>query len=56
MGVFYAENGLIGPLYPEWLLRTLNVLIGLFLQIGLMANIAKSKTMMCQTGTIKLGV
>ena len=34
MGVFYAENGLIGPLYPEWILRTLNVLIGLFYKLA----------------------
>ena len=47
MGVFYADYGLIGSCDPEWIQWSLNVIIGLFLQIGLMSNVAKYKTMMC---------
>ena len=54
--VFYADNGLIGSRYPKWLQGGLNVLIGPFLRIGLMENVAKSKTMTCHTGEIWLGM
>ena len=56
MGVFYVYNFIVGLRDPEWLQGDLNVLIGLFLRIGLMANIAKSKTMMCQPGMIRSGI
>ena len=52
--VLYADNGLIGLHYLEWLQGGINVLIGPFLWIGLMDNIAKSKTMTCQPGAIWL--
>ena len=54
MGVFYTDDGLIGSQDPECLQGALNVLISLLRWIGLMANVAKSKTMTCQTGTILL--
>ena len=47
LGVLYMDHGLLGLRYPEWLQGALNVLIGLFLWIGLAANVAKSKTMTC---------
>ena len=56
MGVFYVYNFIVGLRDPEWLQGDLNVLIGLFLRIGLMANIDKSKTMMCQPGMIRSGI
>ena len=52
--VFYEDDGIIGYQDLEWLHGALNVLIGLFRRIGLMDNVAKSKMMMCQTGTIRL--
>ena len=39
--LFYVENGLLGSRDPKWLQGYLNVLIGLFRQIGLTANVAK---------------
>ena len=37
----------------EWLRGDLDVFIGLFFRIGLMANVADSKIMMCYTGVIR---
>ena len=52
MGFFYAGNGLIGSWEPEWQQGSLNVIIGLFHEIGLKANINKPKTFICHPGTI----
>ena len=54
--VFYAENGFIGLRDPEWLQGGINILIGPFLWIGLMDNVAKSKPINCQLGEIWLGM
>ena len=54
MGVLYAEYDLIGSKNQEWLQGTYNVLIGLFLWVGLIANVTKSKIFMCRPGTIRL--
>ena len=56
MRVFYVEDGLLGLQDPEWLQGDLNILIGLFHQIGLMANVTKSKKMTYQLGMIWLGM
>ena len=56
LGVFYAYDGILGSRDTEWLQISLNVLIRLFWQINLAANIAKLKTMMCQTGKIRTGM
>ena len=53
MRVFYSSDGLIGLREPEWLQGALRVLIGLFLLIGLMKNVAKSKMMACQPWPIR---
>ena len=50
--VFYVDDGLIGSQDPEWLQGGLNVLIVPFLRIGLIDNVAKSKTMTCNLGAI----
>ena len=52
MGLFYADEGLIGPQDPEWLQEILSIFIGLFHRVGLMANIAKYNTMACQSRAI----
>ena len=56
MGMFYADDGLIGSWDPEWLQRYLKVLIDLFKWYGLVANVAKSKAMTCQPGDIWSGM
>ena len=48
MEVLYSENGLIGSQELEWIQGDLSVIIGLFHQIGLMANVSRFKMMMCQ--------
>ena len=54
--VLYAEDGIIGLRDPEWIQGGLNVLIVLLLRIGLIDYVAKSKTMTCQPGAIRLGM
>ena len=56
MGVFYTYDGIIGLRDPEWIQGGINILIGLFRQIGLVANTAKYKMMTCQPGTIWSGL
>ena len=56
VGVLYADDGLIGSQDTEWIVGGISILIGLFRRIGLMANVAKSKNMTCQPGTIRSGM
>ena len=56
MGVVYANYGLLGSRDSEWLQVALNSRIGLFRKIGLVANAAKSKMMMCQPVVIISGI
>ena len=50
MEVLYKDDGLIVFQDPEWLQGSLNVIIGLFHRIGLMANVSKSKMMKFHPG------
>ena len=52
LGVFYVGDGLLGYWDMEWLQGTLNALVGMFQQIDLATNFAKSKTMTCYPGSI----
>ena len=52
MGVFYADDIMIGSRDPDWLQGDINVLIVLFRGVLLMSNIEKSNTMTCQPGDI----
>ena len=45
IGMFYADYGLVGSRYLEWLQGSLNMLIGLLRQYRLVDNTAKSKAM-----------
>ena len=56
IGLFYADDGMIGSRYPEWFQEAINVIIELFRRVGLMSNVAKSKIMTCQTGAICMGM
>ena len=56
MGVFNADDGMLGSRYPEWLQGAINVLIRLFRRVRLMVNVAKSKNMTCQPGAIHMGI
>ena len=56
LGVLYAYDGMLGSLDADWMQHLMNVLVGLFLLYGLAANIAKSKTVICQPGALRLGM
>ena len=56
MGLFCADVGMIGLSDTEWLQGDINVHIGLFRRVGLMANIEKSNTMNFQSGGFRMGV
>ena len=56
LGLFYSDDGMVGLYNPEWLQGAFNVLIGLFRRYGLVANVSKSKTIMCQMGEIRSGM
>ena len=42
--------------YTEWLQGAINVIKRLFRRFGIMANVAKYKTMECQPGAIHTGM
>ena len=48
LGVFYADNCMMGTREPDWPQHVMTVLVGLFRRHGLAANVAKSRTMTCQ--------
>ena len=56
LGVFYVNDGNVGSRDTEWLQHLINVLVGLFPQYGLAANVAKSRTMMCQPVALRSGI
>ena len=41
LGVFYADDGMVGSRDADWLKHLMNILVGLFRQYGLAANVAK---------------
>ena len=53
LGLFYTDDVLLGLRYQEWLKGALNVLIGLFWNIGMASNVAKSKIMTFQMVEIR---
>ena len=56
LGVFYADNAMVSSRNSEWIKNTMNVLLGLFKRYGLAANVAKSRTIPCQPGTLRAGM
>ena len=51
--IFYADNGLVVAGDHEWLQHAIDVLSGLFEQVGLWMNIKKTKCMSCMPGHIR---
>ena len=56
LGVFYADNGMVGSRDLDWLQHAMNVLVGLFRRYGMAYNFAKSRTMTCQPRTLRAGM
>ena len=54
--VSYSDYGMVVSRDPDWLQHAMNVLVGLFRRYGLAANIAKSRTITCQTGALRVGM
>ena len=52
LGLFYANNGMVGSRYPEWTQGALNVLFSLFYPYVQVVNIAKSNAMTCHPGEL----
>ena len=53
LGVLFADNGMVGSCYFEWLKHAMNIPVGLFRSYGLEANVAKSRTMICQPSALQ---
>ena len=56
MGIFYSYYGMIGYRDPYWPQRDINFIIRLFRRLGLMENLARYNTMICQSRNIFTGV
>ena len=56
MGLFYTDNDVMRSKYPEWLQGALDAIIGNLCRHRLVVDVAKSKDMTCQTGTLRSGV
>ena len=53
LGVFYADDNIVGPREFKWIQHLMNVLVGLFFQYDLAANVVKSRTMTCQPSALR---
>ena len=56
LGVFYANNGMVGSSDSDWLQHAMNVLVVLFRRYGLADNVSKSQTMTYQPGALRTGM
>ena len=56
LGVFCADDGMVGSHGLDWLQHTMKILVGLFRRYGLASNVAKSRTMTCQPGALRAGM
>ena len=56
VGVFYANDSMVVSRDPDWMNHLMNVLVSLFQQYGLAYNVAKSCSMTCQPGVMRLGM
>ena len=53
LGPFYADDGLVELWYPEWIQGALKFLIVLFQRYRLVENVANSKAVTFQSGTLR---
>ena len=56
IGVFYTDNGMIVSRDRGWLQHLMNVMVRLFQQYVLAANIARSCSMTCHPGVLRPGM
>ena len=47
MAVFYADDGMVGALDPEWLQGAFSALVAIFDRVGLQTNVDKTISMAC---------
>ena len=55
LGVFYANDGMVGSRDLDWMQHLMNVLVCLFQRYGLVVNVAKLHTMTCQPDILRSG-
>ena len=48
MAVFYANNGMVISSEPAWLRGAFNALVAIFDRVGLLINVRKTVSMVCQ--------
>ena len=46
--VFYADDGMVGATYPQWLQGAFSALVAIFDRVGLLTNVDKTVSMACQ--------
>ena len=56
LGVFYADDGMVGSHKSDCLQNAMNIVVGLFRRYGLAANVVKSCTMTCHPVSLRVGV
>ena len=56
LGVFYADDGMVGSRDNYWIQHSMNVMVGLFWRYGHAANVAKSRSMTYQPNTLRSGM
>ena len=56
LGVFYANDGMVGSRDLGWMQHKMKNLVVLFRRYGLASNVTKSCTMTCQPGALRVGV
>ena len=52
---FHADTVMVCSHDPDWMQHTMNAIVVLFRRYGLVANVTKSRTMICQPGTLREG-
>ena len=48
LAVFYADDGMVGATYPQWLQGAFSALVAIFDRVGLRTNVDKTVSMACQ--------
>ena len=56
LGVFCTDDDIFGSRDTYWLQHRMNVLVGLFIRYGLVANITKSCTIKCHPRALQAGI
>ena len=53
---FYSNYGMVKTSNSDWIQHAMNVMVCLFRRYGLAANVDKSRTITCQSGSLRAGM